>query len=82
MASGSIEFWRKKMEKLMKSLRFLEWLLDRQGIYSLGFGTQRKSRIWGTENEFKVSMACRNGDAKQEVRHRHQAGDTTDLGTA
>lgn len=29
-----------------------------QGLYSLRFETQRKSRIWGTENEFKVSMAC------------------------
>ena len=23
------------------------------GLHSLRFGTQRKSRIWGTENEFK-----------------------------
>lgn len=37
----------------MKLLRFLEWSLDSWGFNSFRFGTQRKSRIWETENEFK-----------------------------
>lgn len=82
--SRLVEFWRKKeTEESVKLLRFLEWSLDSWGLNSLRCGTQRKSRIWGTENEFKcmwhvqVAMSSKQLDVWVWKLRRDQACDKT-----
>lgn len=66
--SRLIEFWRREIEesvkgdrgKIEESGRFRPWLLDSWGLHSLRFGTQRTSRIWGTEDEFKCLCLWRD----------------------